>query len=636
MLNVASFRYALLVAAFFLSSLLSRRAVAQDDVAAQPDHPLVVVAVASADRLLDRAVDVMQLNEIANTREEVIALIKKSGMMQGLEDETPLQWYDLTKPVGMMYFFDGTLLGSPAAAGDQPKADDEGTPAAASGPLETMLQAGLSPKRFVAFFPVKDYQQFLTLGKLEPVAGKANCFRDDKGVEQYLRRFGRYVVTGQDGDVIDHCPDPRDLARGVLGKNDVAVSLQLKGLPPLLRMLGAEGIKTVYDASLQRRDNEPDRDYRLRRALGDISRELLDLAMTQIDEVTLGFRIEAGVRSIIDLEWNGTDEGKLAKFAAEMTPKKSTFEPLWNAEYDQSLALSLALPQRHTKPLAAAIRNYVATATEAGELETIKVNGPLINVGCRLLETNQFELLCTGEREGDVNISLYGLRIPTDRNFPQQFETFIRAVTKDDALGVTTTTLDDLPVYQIKTIPFLPQAFGMIFSQAVGAQGDSGDVEIPCNSWLIATPNAVWLCSRPDLADEAIPTLLHRAIDIKTQVSPDKGKRVTVAPFRMSLHPGHWKSTNPDAEGDNPAVDGKPNPEREQQLAQREKLQKLYDAHPDGISVELLPTARGLKLTMGFDAVYALLVPQLFRETITSITRNHSVDDSRSVVAGGD
>jgi len=37
--------------------------------------------------------------------------------------------------------------------------------------------------------------------------------------------------------------------RNVLGKNDVAVSLQLKGLPPLLRSLGAEGIKSVYDAA---------------------------------------------------------------------------------------------------------------------------------------------------------------------------------------------------------------------------------------------------------------------------------------------------------------------------------------------------------------------------------------------------
>ncbi|MDB5348421.1 MAG: hypothetical protein JWP89_6798 [Schlesneria sp.] len=610
MSNSIRCRSVLLFAAIAFSGLLLRGAIAQDPPV-QPDHPLIVAAVASVDRLLDRAVDVMQTSGTPIAREDLIALLKKSEIE--LEDENTSQWFDLTKPVGMMYFFDSALLMPGVAEAKKEGDDSKPAPVAPSILAGAVSDTGLSPKRFVAFFPVKDYQQMLVLGKLTPVEGKVNCFHNDKGVEAYMRRFGTYVVTGEDGDTVDHCPDPREIAKSVLGKKDVAISLQLKGLPPLFRALGTEGIRSVYDAGLQRRDDEQERDYLLRRALGDIARELLDLAMTQIDEVTLGVRIEADVRTIVELEVNGTAEGKLAKFAAEMTPKKSAFGSLWNADYDQSLEISLALPQRHTKPLAAAIRNYIATVTDPAEVKMTKENASIISAGCRILESNQLELLCTGERDGDANISLYGLRLPTNRDFPQQFEEWMRAVMKDNESGLTTTALEGLPVHHVKTMPFLGAFFHSMVSQFSGS--DSVDELGRCDSWLMATPDAIWICSRAGWSDEAIPTMLHRAFDFKTLVAQDAGNRRAVAPFRMSLHPRHWKSTNADPDESDATVDRKPDPERERSLAQQEKRQQLYDAHPDGISVELLPTARGFKLTLAFDAVYAVLVPQIFTET---------------------
>jgi hypothetical protein len=615
MSNSIRCRAVLLFAAVAFNGLLLRGAIAQDDPIAQPDHPLVVAAVASVDRLLDRAVDVMQVSGTGTTREDVIALLQKSVIE--LEGETTSQWFDLTKPAGIMFFFDSAWLTPGAAEAKKDGDDGEASAGAPSALAGAVSETGLSPKRFVGFFPVKDYQQMLVQGKWTPVEGKVNCFRNDKGIEEYARRFGNYVVIGEDGDTVDHCPDTREVVKSVLGKNDVAISLQLKGLPPLFRSLGAEGIKSVYDAGLQRRDDEQERDYLLRRALGDITRELLDLAMTQIDEVTLGIRMEADVRSIVELEVNGTAEGKLAKFAAEMTPKKSAFDPLWNADYDQSLGLSLALPQRHAKPLAAAIRNYVATATTAttaAEVKAIKESAPIINVGCRMLETNQFELIYTGEREGDANVSLLGIRIPTNRDFPQQFEGLMSQA-KD--VEFTTTALEGLPLYHTTELPFLAGGFRTMVSETGFI--DAGEAEAECHSWLIATPDAFWLCSRAGESDETIPTLLHRALDIKTLAADSSRNRRSITPFRMSLHPRHWKSANADPDEGDATVDRKPDPELERLVAQREQRQQLYDAHPDGISVELLPAARGLKLTMAFDAVYAVLVPQMIKETFLGV-----------------
>jgi len=58
-------------------------------------------------------------------------------------------------------------------------------------------------------------------------------------------------------------------------------------------------------------------------------------------------------------------------------------------------------------------------------------------------------------------------------------------------------------------------------------------------------------------------------------------------------------------------IDRKPDPASEQSQIEQAKRQQLYNAHPDEISVELLPAARGLKLTMAFDAVYIALVAQM-------------------------
>jgi hypothetical protein len=113
--------------------------------------------------------------------------------------------------------------------------------------------------------------------------------------------------------------------------------------------------------------------------------------------------------------------------------------------------------------------------------------------------------------------------------------------------------------------------------------------------------------------------LLHRALDIKTLAADSSRNRRSITPFRMSLHPRHWKSANADPDEGDATVDRKPDPELERLVAQREQRQQLYDAHPDGISVELLPAARGLKLTMAFDAVYAVLVPQMIKETFLGV-----------------
>jgi len=65
----------MLLAVVAFNCLFMRGLNAQDRPVIQPDHPLVVATVASVDRLLDRAVDVIQTSGAAITRDEVFKLI---------------------------------------------------------------------------------------------------------------------------------------------------------------------------------------------------------------------------------------------------------------------------------------------------------------------------------------------------------------------------------------------------------------------------------------------------------------------------------------------------------------------------------------------------------------------------------
>jgi hypothetical protein len=81
-------------------------ASAADDPGAVMDHPLLVVAAASMDRLLDRAVDVLKANGRPATRDDLTALLKRSGVVVGMKStEIAGEWFDSTKPVGLMFFY---------------------------------------------------------------------------------------------------------------------------------------------------------------------------------------------------------------------------------------------------------------------------------------------------------------------------------------------------------------------------------------------------------------------------------------------------------------------------------------------------------------------------------------------------
>jgi len=595
------------------------------------DHPLVVVSAASIDRLWDRAADVLRTYNPAADRAEVHARLCAVNYISKQESETSikevLEWIDTTKPVGVMVFYDASLDADEEHSGKQAENKESSELSARETRGDGMLELymGLSESvdltRAAMFFPVRHYEKFLANNKFTVDSSKPFCFRDESNNEIFFRRFGDYFVAADDPDLLEHIPDPREIVKPLLGKNDLVVSVQLKGLPPLLRGVGAEGIKAVFDASLQRRDNESDRSYQLRRAFGDLYRELLDLAVLQIDDVNVGIRLVPETRQFVaELDLKGPKDGKLARAAKEFSPRRAPFDELWNPGCELSVAISLGLPERHAKPIASAIRNYVSTATDSSEKQWLAGYGLLIESACKILDSRQLDLIVTGDGDLKTGTMLVGLRIPGGPQFPEQFQQFLEFLQRDsqiiNGLEFATDSVHGWPAHG-KSSRVLSGVFKSKFDWDVASSNPDQEE----NSWILATPNGIWLCANMDAQGKSIPDIFSKAV--AQQTSP--AKKSTAAgrvssPVRLRFRTRSWKvsdENSPDrplAEGGAKDENAELNAARVKQVAaeQTAERQRLYDEKSDAISVELQPSEFGWKLSVVLDEVYLALIAHEF------------------------
>ena len=600
-----------------LFALLVRSGIsAENDAGESTDHPLMVITGASVHRMLDRAVEITQSCGIEMTREQIFEKIQADANPTSLQEVE--KWFDCSRPFGLMFFFNLDPVGEPEVKPNAPVAEKEENVDGDAKPareatvtrtpglmdlVDTMDDADFS--RVVFFIPVKDFNLFLQTAKLTPVAGKPNCYRDGEGKESYVRRIGDYVIGSDDASLVENCPDPRSLSRSILGKNDVAASVQLKGLPPLLRSLGAEGIKAAYDASLQQRDEEPEREYQLRRATGDLIREILDLMVSHIDEITLGARLESkSKQAIVELELSGEKGGELSKSSAELTPRRLPFSSVVKPDSGFSLDLALPLPERHAKPIAAAIRNYVATAKDA-EASLLEEYVSLIEFGCKILDSRQLDMIVF-DKDGVGTSGLIGIAVPGGPQFPQQFQQFLDGAKGETKLELAVDELNGWPVHRLQVEDGIS-----ILNLLMGADFELVK-ETSVQFWIVASPQAVWLGSAPKSDGDRLPDFMKSAIELHAKRAPNPQKNFRGNPLRMSLHTRQWMNL-PFTEPVLPQAD---DPERQKEIQQmveqtrrdHEARVASYEGASDELVFELQPSPNGWKLNVQLDEVYLRLM----------------------------
>ncbi len=486
----------------------------QDDTSTGPiEYPLQVIHAASAERIITKADALFA----AADRPEL------SDVMRNLIDTTlrGVKGMDRTKPFGMMVY------------------------------IKPGLTPGISA---VSYLPVSDIKELLLF-----LAGEAGVVRDVSGKDYQheitengwgpdlaVKVTADYAFMTSIDDATElsrRFPAPERLVSKLTSRYDIAYSLLLKNIPPAMKTLFIEFFKTQAEAGLQRRDEEPEAAYRIRRANGESLIDLLDMVVRQGDELTIGgFSNPEDQTGFIELELNGTKDSGLVKFCQTLAGRRSYFDPLVNEASTLTLNASVQLDEKRRKPfveLFSQASTVIADGLkEKGKPEaSVAQTQPFFESLANTAKEGHLDLFVqlSGTEPGEYRV-LGGLRVLGVGSFPKQLEdllTFARNTVAELAAGATAKTLTDMKLseftvegHDVHVLPLQtpPDAMG---------QGMFGETP---NVYLCATPQALWFAFGQKSAQD------HLALALSTIAKgpdPDQPKRPH-SPFLFSTHASHW------------------------------------------------------------------------------------------------
>ena len=211
----------------------------------------------------------------------------------------------------------------------------------------------------IGYVPVENIDDLLKTIALGPVRMKKVDGKDDRyeliGPNRSIqvRLLDGYAFIGTDTDLLDgELPDPLKQTKTLAGRYDIAVAINLKSVPEGMKTVFLDFLRASAEAELQQRDDEPVGQYRLRRANGLSTLELVDLLLTQGENLTLGWNASAKDKTaLVELSINATKDSKFAKYLKEIGSKRSAFASLLDRKIPLTASLSWMMDAREKKVL---------------------------------------------------------------------------------------------------------------------------------------------------------------------------------------------------------------------------------------------------------------------------------------------
>lgn len=372
------------------------------DEPAETAIPFVVFSVASVDRTLT---DIAWMFESVNRKDmlDVLGgLLGQAGDLKGI---------DRTKPFGQVVF----------------------------------LRTDALPPRpaFVFFAPIENLDDLLKTIARAPVAPQPVSGRNDQ-YDIYSPDLNRsvatlrvkghyaYAVPNEFADILDVLPDMQKLSDQLAARYDVALTVQVKAIPQGVREVFVNFLRTQAEIDLQRRDDEDEAEYLVRRANGLNGLELIEQVVLQGEDLTLGWNAEPEKRSgYFEGTLNATPDSPFAKFLSEVGGKASMFTPLREEDRPLTVNISWVMNPREQKALSGLVQALRIKLTQ--ELPNLaQPGGPIEQMHDSLqatIDSGHFDLFFQFAAP-DVQefVFLGGLKLAGAQAFGQALEQFLQGV----------------------------------------------------------------------------------------------------------------------------------------------------------------------------------------------------------------
>lgn len=287
-------------------SLTAQDSIDGIDQEAAPAYPVVTICVASVDRIMEHIGFVFDEVE----RPEVMDLIGA-----GLANVRDLKGLDRTRPGGLMIFLNEGLVPLPVPVGFLPVED--------IGELTQTLQS---------------------IGaQLKAVPGEENRYEliPRRGPSSFVNVQNGYAFIGQNEESVNRTfALPEEFAEPLASRYDLCASANLRKTPKAVRDLLLLTIKNSAQASMQRRDDEPEAIYNLRRSQAEGNLRFVEYLLKDGEEFTLGLKVDQTQKhAALELVVKATPNSAFAKEMAEGIARPSYFA----AAIDESVPLSASI-----------------------------------------------------------------------------------------------------------------------------------------------------------------------------------------------------------------------------------------------------------------------------------------------------
>jgi hypothetical protein len=156
-----------------------------------------------------------------------------------------------------------------------------------------------------------------------------------------------YMTANDWRDTLDNLPDLPAVFEPLAARYDAGVTLRIKAVPEGVRQVFVAFLRTQAEIELQRKDEEPEAAYLMRRANGISMVEFLDQFLMQGEDVTLGWNAQPDQKKgVIEFSLNATPDSEFAKYLSDVASKPSMFAALRDEQAPLTVNVSWVMNKR--------------------------------------------------------------------------------------------------------------------------------------------------------------------------------------------------------------------------------------------------------------------------------------------------
>ncbi len=424
--------------------------------------------------------------------------------------------------------------------------------------VELFLKTGLIPQPvFVAFLPITKMRTFIdTLEAMIPgdeESIKKNPDRDDvytvqgRRGESTIRLQNEYAhMLFRGGEAEESLEmitsrdfgDPSQQFQNLTSEYDLAVKLDLSGVPELMRTTFLGFFRTAIETQLQQRDGETNSAYELRRLSGKQNLDGLEYFLNEGQELILGAHIDKEQKlGFIDFQIKARPNSDLAREIKNLPGKASYFSVITSREnLPIAASASMNIAKRERKSYHAFLSLFEKQLSEKllSEEERLQNTnsvqqffGPLKS----MVEKGHIDLFAQLVATPSRKFALIGgIKVAPSPNLPTAILDLVNRVDKisENKANIYTNagTVQGIALHQLQPDIKSPDDQQKRFLGGVPSLYVGADSQV------------IWFAMGTDIAVSA----LSEAIEKINTATPEERKEQRTAPFQVEFHLKPWLS----------------------------------------------------------------------------------------------